>query len=295
MDQKTYLILPVLLAVISAVMHAVNNILIKKGLAYSDSQTAVISTLGINSLLMCIVALLYSPIKELWQPAVLIFVLVGTFHPGLTRFLTVKGVERIGVALAIPLRSTTPVFSAGFAILLLGEKVTIPILLGTILIVIGIAILSYRKGAVREVRVRYMMFPTFSAAIGALSTVIYKIGMKENLLPFPLLAAAVSSTTSFLVISMTGASTRWRAFKVNRKCLPFYICAGIGSAIATISNTYALFLGKVIIVSPISNTVPLFVLVFAAIFLRDVERVTISIVMGAIMIVFGAIIISVFK
>jgi len=128
--------LPVLLAVISAVMHAVNNILIKKGLAYSDSQTEVISTLGINALLMCTVALLYTPIKELWRPAVLTFILVGTFHPGLTRSLTVIGVERIGVALAIPLRSTTPAFSAGFAIMLLGERVTIPILLETILIVL---------------------------------------------------------------------------------------------------------------------------------------------------------------
>ncbi len=77
--------------------------------------------------------------------------------------------------------------------------------------------------------------------------------------------------------------------------MPFYLYAGIGSAIATISNSYALYLGKVIIVSPISNTVPLFVLVFAAIFLRDVERVTISIVMGAIMVVLGAVIISVVK
>jgi uncharacterized membrane protein len=287
--------LPVLLAVISSVLHAANNILIKKGLAYSDAHTAVISTLGINALLMCIVALIYSPIKELWRPAVLMFVLVGIFHPGLTRFLTVKGVERIGVALAIPLRSTTPVFSAGFAILLLGERVTIPILWGTILIVIGVVILSYRKGAVSDVRVRFIMFPIFSAAIAALSTVFYKIGMKDSLLPYPLLAGAVSVTTSFLVITMTGGSARWRTFSFNRRCMPFYICAGIGSAMATISNTYALFLGKVIIISPISNTVPLFILVFAAIFLRDVERVTISIVMGAIMVVLGAVIISVVK
>ncbi len=287
--------LPVLLAIISAALHAVNNILTKKGLAYSDVHTAVISTLGINALLMCIVALIYSPIKELWRPAALIFVLVGIFHPGLTRFLTVKGVERIGVALAIPLRSTTPVFSAGVAILLLGEKVTIPILWGTILIVIGVAILSYRKGAVSDVRVRYIAFPIFSAAIAALSTVFFKIGMKDSLLPYPLLAGAVSVTISFLVISMTGASARWRALNFNRRCLPFYICAGIGSAIATVSNSYALYLGKVIIISPIFNTVPLFVLFFAAIFLRDVERITISIVMGAIMVVLGAVIISVVK
>ncbi len=58
LDQNTYLMLPVLLAIICAALHAVNNILTKKGLAYSDVHTAVISTLGINALLMCIVALI---------------------------------------------------------------------------------------------------------------------------------------------------------------------------------------------------------------------------------------------
>jgi drug/metabolite transporter (DMT)-like permease len=77
LDQNTYLMLPVLLAIISAVLHAVNNILIKKGLAYSDVHTAVISTLGINALLMSMVALIYSPIKELWRPAVLMFQFSG--------------------------------------------------------------------------------------------------------------------------------------------------------------------------------------------------------------------------
>jgi drug/metabolite transporter (DMT)-like permease len=204
LDQQPYLTLPALLAMISAVMHAANNILIKKGLAYSDSQTAVIFTVGMNALLLSLGALLFTPIKELWQPAALTFVAIGIFHPGLTRFLTVKGIERIGVALAVPLRSTTPVFSAGFAILLLRETVTIPILWGTILIVIGVAILSYRKGAVRDVRVRYIAFPILSAAIGAFCTVIYKFGMQDNLLPYPLQAAAIITTTSFILISTTG-------------------------------------------------------------------------------------------
>lgn len=67
LDQQPYLTLPALLAMISAVMHAANNILIKKGLAYSNSQTAVIFTVGMNALLLSLGALLFTPIKELWQ------------------------------------------------------------------------------------------------------------------------------------------------------------------------------------------------------------------------------------
>jgi drug/metabolite transporter (DMT)-like permease len=269
-------VLPVLLALISSITHAANSVLIKKGLTHSNPQTAVFFTLGLNTVLLCSVALRYTPIIELWRPAVLLFVIVGTFHPGLTRLLTVRGVEKLGVALAIPLRSTVPMFSAGFATLFLGEKVTIPIFCGTLLIVTGVATLSYRKGAVREARLRYMLFPILSAAISALGTIIYKIGLKEDFLPYPLLAAAVSITTSFLVISLTTVPAKWRTFKLNGGCIPYYVGAGICSGTAAISNSYALFLGKVIIVSPITNTVPLFALAFTAIFLK--------VVLGAIII-----------
>jgi len=62
-----------------------------------------------------------------------------------------------------------------------------------------------------------------------------------------------------------------------------------------VSIYYALDLGKVTVVIPISSTGPLFALTLSAIFLRDVERVTLKIVLGAGLIIAGVLLISLWK
>ena len=58
---------------------------------------------------------------------------------------------------------------------------------------------------------------------------------------------------------------------------------------------YALDLGKVSVVIPISSTAPFFSLMFTALFLRDVERVTLKIVLAAAMIVGGVALLTLWK
>jgi uncharacterized membrane protein len=62
---------------------------------------------------------------------------------------------------------------------------------------------------------------------------------------------------------------------------------GITVSFAMICIYYALDLGKVSVVIPISSSGPLFSLILTAILLRDVERVTLRIVLSAAMIVGG--------
>jgi uncharacterized membrane protein len=58
---------------------------------------------------------------------------------------------------------------------------------------------------------------------------------------------------------------------------------------------FALDLGKVSVVIPLSSTGPLFSLILTAIFLRDVERVTFRIIASAALIVGGVLLISWWK
>jgi len=83
--------------------------LAKKGLRYSNPATAVISSLLINIIFLWAVALLIVPLSSIYNSAILIFVLVGFFQPGLTRLLTYKGIDALGVAVTDPIRATTPV------------------------------------------------------------------------------------------------------------------------------------------------------------------------------------------
>ena len=116
-------------ALANAFLFALHNIFTKKGLRYSNPATAVITSLAINIVVLWGVSFLFLPLESLKTYGVFIFILVGFFQPGLTRLLTYKGIETLGVAITDPIRASTPLFSAFFAILLLGESMTLPIFL----------------------------------------------------------------------------------------------------------------------------------------------------------------------
>jgi len=128
----------------TAFFYALHNVLTKKGLRHSNPATAVITSLAINIILLWGVSLPSVPLDSLASTGILMFILVGFFQPGLTRFLTYKGIETLGVTITDPIRASTPLFSAVLAILLLGERMTQPVFWATLVIIAGIALLSHR-------------------------------------------------------------------------------------------------------------------------------------------------------
>ena len=243
--------------------------LTKKGLRYSTPGTAVITSLAINLVFLWGVSILFVPLASLASAGILIFVLVGLFQPGLTRFLTYKGIETIGIAITDPIRATTPLFSAVTAILFLGEQMTLPIGVATILIIAGITLLSHRGGSMQQVRFLYILYPLLASLLAGCSQVLRKVGL--GAVPHPFLAAAVTSSSSFVVALLTlWVSGKGKEFlRLDRRALPFYLPAGVAVSLGMVSIYYALDLGKVTVVIPISSTGPFFSLIFSALFLRD--------------------------
>src|SRR5258706_4001958 len=133
----------------NAFLFALHNLFTKKALRYSNPATGVISSLLINIVFLWGVSLLFVPLKSLTSASILIFVGVGLFQPGLTRLLTYKGIDTLGVAVTDPIRATTPLFSAMLAIIFLDEKITPPIVAATLMIITGITLLSWRSGAMK--------------------------------------------------------------------------------------------------------------------------------------------------
>lgn len=82
---------------------------------------------------------------------------------------------------------------------------------------------------------------------------------------------------------------------MNRRCFWWFLAAGVTVSFSMVCIYYALDRGKVSVVIPISSTGPLFSLILTAIFLRDVERVTLRIVVSAAMIVSGVLLITLWK
>src|SRR2546428_3248064 len=285
-----------LYALANAFLFAFHNMLTKKGLRYSNPATAVISSLVINIVFLWGVSLIVAPLTSLSSGAILIFVLVGLFQPGLTRLLTYKGIDTLGVAITDPIRATTPLFSAMMAIIFLGEKITLPIVVATLMIISGITLLSWRTGSMKLVgSAVFLWYPIAASALAGASQVVRKFGLAA--VPHPFLAAAVTASSSFVVSILTlwYVEKSRETWKMNRHCFWWFLAAGVTISLGMVCIYYALDLGKVSIVIPISSTGPFFSLILTALFLRDVERVTLRIVLSAAMIVGGVLLLTLWK
>jgi drug/metabolite transporter, DME family len=283
-------------ALLNAFLFALHNMFTKKALRYSNPATAVISGLLINIIFLWGLSILFVPLSSLTSASIVIFAAVGLFQPGLTRLLSYKGIDALGVAITDPIRATTPLFSAMMAIIFLGEKLTSPIVVATVMIIAGIILLSWRNGSMKLTSSAvFLWYPIAASALAGATQVVRKVGLAA--VPHPLVAAAVTATSSFVVSILTlwYVERSQETWKMNRQCFWWFLAAGLTISIAMVCIYYALDLGKVSVVIPIASTGPFFSLILAATFLRDVERVTSRIVLSAAMIVGGVVLLTLWK
>lgn len=283
-------------ALLNAFLFALHNLFTKKALRFSNPATGVVSSLWINIIFLWSLSFLFLPLAELRNPAVGIFVAVGFFQPGLTRLLSYKGIDALGVAITDPIRATTPLFSAVMAILFLGEEITAPIIGATLMIIAGITLLSWRSGSMKLAgSAIYLWYPIAASALAGATQGVRKFGMAAG--PHPVLAAAVTATSSLAVSILTlwYVEKSRETWKMNRDCFWCFLAAGITISLGMVCIYYALDLGKVSVVIPISSTGPFFSLILAALFLRDVEQVTLRIVISAALIVGGVTVLALWK
>lgn len=125
----------------SSVFAKISMMKIKSG------TTTLISliTSSISTLILSIIFTQQSEYKklniEIW--ILLFWIAILTYFFG--RLLNYTSVQHIGVGKATPLIGTTPLFASITAILFMDEKITIPIMIGTTLIIIGIALITRKK------------------------------------------------------------------------------------------------------------------------------------------------------
>ncbi|MCJ7596942.1 MAG: EamA family transporter, partial [Desulfobacterales bacterium] len=138
-----------------------------------------------------------------------------------------------------------------------------------------------------------LIFPIMAGAAYGLSHVFRKIGLNIN--NEPVLGTTIQAMAAFsfpiLFAFLRKKRSDAAAWKSARGWMIFGL-AGLLSVIGQVCLFYALSLGEVVIVSPLSATSQFFVLILAAVFLRKSEIITWKIVLGAILIAGAAILLG---
>ena len=270
---------------------AINLILLKKGMAHGNPVTAIVVSLAINVLTFWSFVFLALPVDEILRPELLLFVLVGLIQPGGTRFLAYVSVEKVGVAVTAPLRATTPLFSSLLAIAVLGEQLTPAVAAGTALVVCGVALLSMKEEKTGAWRNVLIALPLLSAFVAGSTQVIRKIGLAR--IALPILGAAVTTGTSLVAVTLSLlVSRKWSMVQFNRASLGYFVLAGCAVTLGVASVYMSLYLSDVVIVAPLASLSPLYSLALSALFLREVEVITLRRTPAAVLIVAGVVLIT---
>ncbi len=248
-------------------------------------------------LIVCLVAL--GKIGALTNLPVYATVLTGVsgiICLGFGDTLYMISLKLIGVARAVPITCTYPLFSILLAIFLQKEAVTPHVILGAVAIVLGIWLLSREeKTEVNELRKRDLVKGVASALATAVlwSVSIAMINMAVALPQTSNVDSALAvntlrvlATAVFLLASAPITDRKFNFLKVQRGTLFALIFGGIvalalGWLFLTVSFLYIPESRAV----PISSTSPLFSAITGIIFLR--EPVTARIVVSSVIIVIG--------
>lgn len=180
----------------AALFFSIAHILIRRGLVASNAMTGSFISLSMTAGLLWLVVPFLVPLAQLWQSAVLFFVVAGIFAPGMGRTLSYFGIEKIGVARSVPIVNSSPIFASVFAVLFLGEGWALQNVAGTLLVIAGVVMLSMAKPPTGEWRKVDVIFPVLGAIAFGISTTLRKAGL--GFVDIPLGAAACTATTGFL-------------------------------------------------------------------------------------------------
>src|SRR4030065_1361120 len=202
----------------------------------------------------------------------------GILTPGLVRLFYYSGLKNLGTSVNSSIFSVYPLYSALLAVLLLSEVLTTQNWIGVLSVVLGVILVevsSRETNGKSKSTLRSMFFPVVGGLTLGISSIIRKYAL--NLYNEPVLGIAVAYTFSFLPYALV-----LMVHKPTRKELSlksdfrFFWIAGVGQALSWIFSFYALSLEKVSVITPLLSIEPLFVVLFAYIYLRELERIPIK-------------------
>jgi DME family drug/metabolite transporter len=278
----------------AALCFSIAHILIRRGLVESNAMTGSFISLSMSAILLWLAVPFFVSVSALWNPAALIFVLAGIFAPGIGRTLSYVGIEKIGVARSVPIANSSPIFASIFAVVFLAETWVLQNVIGTLLVIGGVIVLSMAKPTKGEWRKIDVIYPLIGALAFGASTTLRKAGL--GLINIPLLAAAVTAGSaaifSFALLQVQGGK---KALKLTSRSAAWLFPAAVFNTAAMLSVFFALSHGKVVIVEPLVSSNPVTTLLLTSIFLRDVESLTLRVILGAALTVAGTILVVLVK
>lgn len=214
---------PHLLALASATCSAVATLLIDRGLRHSNFYAGFWINVTVGSLALWLAVLLFVPRESYDWRAVPYFVFSGVVGTAAGRLFRVLAIERVGAPVAASIFNLSPLIATGLAIPLLGERVTVAILGGTVVILAGTILLSL-SGRYVGFPSKHLIYPLLTASCFGVVQVARKLGLSHA---GPVFDAALNTTAAMIAATAFVLATgNRRALVCDRVSLLYFIGGG---------------------------------------------------------------------
>ena len=282
----------------SAFMWALTSLLVRRlGASYS-MMTINAVRVSASGLLLFGLSFAGTARAEITAMSMTTFLLVASstvIAAGIGDSIFFECVRVLGLGRAMTVASSYPLLAAGFAAVLLGERITLRAALGAVVTLLGLVLIlgvrgRGRGGEARRASRRGVAGALFVAVLWALSAILMKPAMHDL---SPLTAQGVRLPIVALFLWVTPwARTGLPALRGAGRAIvaPLVVLSAL-TAVSSLMWVAGLKYSDVVVATVLSSTSPMFALVLGALFLG--ERLTPSAVAGALLTVAGIVVLKV--
>lgn len=291
--------LGIVLALVGALLIAVQVICIRIGTATGRSQDALVVVLVVNlGVIVPLALVVHFPTYVLDTAALLAFVGAGLVGTVLGRAFQYAAIERIGASRCEPIKASQPLHAALLAVVFLGESLSWVVFGGIVLIVVGIVLMSRvsTRRFDREydyVSWRELALPLAAAFCFGVEPILAKTGMAAGTPPLVGLAVKTVAATVVFMAYLRARNALPTSSLLASTSVRWYAAAGVANTAFLLVYYAALSIAPVALVVPLTQTSLLFVVVLSVVFLQHLERVTPRLVVATVFVLVGTVLVAV--
>ena len=228
------------------------------------------------------------PLLFPWE-GIFLFVAVGFFSPFAGRYIYLIAIKLTGLARSTIVAQTVLVWSALFAVFVLGEGMTFLNVIGTGLIMFSSMLVVYdgKSAEKRKIPIYYYLVPALSALMYAFSHLIGKTAF--IFIPSSTFGMAISNTTCLSILLVMLPFRKVTVLeKGSKKGFIFILLGSVTQSLAILCFSSAMKLGSMTQVIPLSRLSILLIVFLTWLFFREEEKLTYRVFVGAVLALVGA-------
>ena len=264
--------LPILLALTSALCYGFSKVLIRKA-PNVDPFVSVTYTLAVAPPILLGFAVITGDAfasyhVDFWTMVNL--AVAGVIWLALGRVFAYASINIIGAARASQLTSTQVIFAGVLSVVFLRESMTLALAAGTLAIFAGELLISFSNPGSRSMPADRFRKGVLIGLVGGFLWGSAQLFAREGTraLGSSIMSSLITYVFAVIAQVMLVICTRRREFRLPRADAKFLIASGLASTIAVVAQYTALMFAPIVSVSPIVNTSPLITLIASYYFRR---------------------------